>query len=85
MNWEIFGLIAGAITLSAFVPQIFKAYKTKSLKDLSYFLNIFIGLGMLMWIIYGINLGSLSIVLANSIGVVLNVTLLIMKYVYSKR
>ena len=85
MNWEIFGLVAGAITVSGFLPQIIKGYKTKSLNDLSYLLNTLICVGMLMWTIYGIVLGSLSIIVANVVGVTLNLTLLIMKYNYSKK
>lgn len=84
MNWEIFGLVAGAITVSGFLPQIIKGYKTKSLKDLSYLLSTLIGVGMFMWVIYGAVFGSLSIILANTVGVTLNLTLLIMKYKYSK-
>lgn len=84
MNWEIFGLVAGAITVSGFLPQIIKGYKTKSLKDLSYLLSTLIGVGMFMWIIYGIVFGSLSIIVANTVGVILNLTLLVMKYNYSK-
>lgn len=84
MNWEIFGLVAGAITVSGFLPQIIKGYKTKSLNDLSYLLSTLIGVGMFMWIIYGIVFGSLSIIVANVVGVTLNLTLLLMKYNYSK-
>ena len=85
MNWEIFGLVAGAITVSGFLPQIIKGYKTKSLNDLSYLLNTLICVGMLMWIIYGIVFGSLSIIVANVVGVILNLILLIMKYNYSEK
>ena len=85
MNWEIFGLVAGAITVSGFLPQIIKGYKTKSLNDLSYLLSTLIGVGMFMWIIYGIVFGSLSIIVANVVGVTLNLILLIMKYNYSKK
>ena len=85
MNWEVFGLVAGAITVSGFFPQIIKGYQTKSLKDLSYLLSTLIGVGMFMWIIYGVVFGSLSIIVANTVGVILNLTLLIMKYNYSKK
>ena len=84
MNWELFGLAAGAITVSGFIPQIVKGYKTKHLKDLSYMMNALLLLGMTMWFFYGIDKGSVAIVATNLIGMAFNLTLLIMKYYYSK-
>lgn len=84
MNWELFGLAAGAITVFGFVPQIVKGYRTKHLKDLSYLMNALLCLGMGMWLIYGINKKDIAIVAANIVGVALNLTLILMKYHYSK-
>lgn len=84
MNWELFGLVAGIITVSGFVPQIVKGYRTKHLKDLSYMMNALLLLGMTMWFIYGINKRSVAIVATNLVGMAFNLTLLLMKYYYSK-
>ena len=84
MNWELFGLVAGAITVFGFVPQIVKGYRTKQLKDLSYMMNILLGIGMGMWLIYGINKKDTAIIVANIAGVIFNITLMAMKYYYSK-
>ena len=85
MNWELFGMAAGAITSSGFLPQIIKGYRTKKLEDLSYFMNILLGAGMVMWIVYGLHIMSISVVAANLVGVSLNIILIVMKYVYSKK
>ncbi len=85
MNWEIFGLIAGAITASGFVPQIIKGYRTKKLDDISYFLGILIATGMFMWMIYGIHINSLSVIVANILGVCFNLILIVMKYAYARK
>ena len=85
MNWELWGFIAGALTLSGFIPQIIKGFQTKSLKDLSYGLNIFMGVGMFMWLIYGIQIQSISVIVSNAIAVGLNILLISMKYIYSKK
>ncbi len=84
MNWELFGLAAGAITVFGFVPQIIQGYRTKHLKDLSYLMNGLLGIGMGMWLIYGINKKDIAIIAANIVGVLFNVTLILMKYYYSK-
>lgn len=84
MNWEIWGITAGLITSSGFIPQIIKGYRSKSLEDLSYLLNTFLAAGMGMWLVYGIVIRSVSVIVANIIGVVLNLVLIGMKYYYEK-
>ena len=49
----ILGVAAGILILSGWVEQIIKGYKTKSLKDVSKFLMIFISAGAVLWLIYG--------------------------------
>jgi len=39
MNWEIFGIMAGLITSSGFIPQIIKGYKTKKIRRFILFLE----------------------------------------------
>jgi MtN3 and saliva related transmembrane protein len=84
MMWEIWGILAGLITASGYVPQIIKGYKTKRLEDLSYLLNILMGFGLTMWLVYGIAVESIAIILTNLIGIALNLTLILMKYHYSR-
>ncbi|MBU0666885.1 MAG: SemiSWEET family transporter [Nanoarchaeota archaeon] len=83
MNWEIWGVVAGLITVSGYIPQIIKGYRTKKLEDLSYMLNIFMGFGMIMWLVYGFVITSFSVIFAQVLGVSLNVTLIWMKYYYT--
>ena len=85
MMWELWGVVAGLITVSRYIPQIIKGNKSKSLDDLSYFLNILMGSGMEMWMIYGIAIKSFAVVSANILGTILNVTLILMKYTYSRK
>lgn len=84
MNWEIVGFTAGILTTLGFVPQIWKGYKTKHLRDLSYLMNVSLSLGMGLWLIYGISKKDVVIIAANIAGVALNITLIVMKYHYSK-
>ena len=84
MNWQIFGLVAGAVTMAGFVPQIAKGYKTKHLKDLSYMMNVLLLTGMAMWLFYGLNKKDNAILFTNVTGIILNLTLIAMKYHYSK-
>jgi MtN3 and saliva related transmembrane protein len=62
---EIIGLIAAVCTTFAFIPQVIKVWKTKQTKDLSLRMYSIMFIGILLWLVYGIRIDSLSIMLAN--------------------
>ena len=84
MNWQLFGIVAGALTSFGFVPQIIRGWKTKHLNDLSYWMNGLLAFGMGMWLVYGINKRDVAIIAANIAGVTFNLTLMLMKFYYGK-
>ena len=74
---EIIGLIAAVCTTFAFVPQVMKVWKTKQTKDLSLRMYSIMFLGILLWLVYGIIIDSLSIILANVVTATLVGTILV--------
>ena len=76
---EILGFIAAIGTTGAFIPQAYKVYKTKKTEDLSLGTFILFSTGVLLWSIYGLVVGSLSIFLANSLTFLMALYILIMK------
>jgi uncharacterized protein with PQ loop repeat len=34
---DTIGIVAGILVLSSFIPQLYKAYKTKKMQDVSYY------------------------------------------------
>ena len=78
----ILGYFAGALTTISFVPQVIKIWKTKSTKDISLITFIAFCLGVFLWMLYGIILHSLPVIIANSIGLVLGLIILILKIKY---
>ena len=74
---EIIGLIAAVCTSFAFVPQFMKVWKTKQTKDLSLRMYYIMFLGILLWLVYGIIIESLSIILANVVTATLVGTILV--------
>ena len=66
------------------VPQIRKSLKTKKTDDVSKWLIISLIGGLSLWIFYGILKGDIIIVVANAIGVSLNLFLLSLKWRYTK-
>ena len=84
MNVEIFGYIAAILTTAAFLPQLIKTFKTKKADDVSLLTLIMFIIGVLGWIIYGFKISSIPILLANSITLILNLSILISKIYFSK-
>jgi MtN3 and saliva related transmembrane protein len=76
------GLLAGAITTAAGFPQVVRTYRTKHARDISIWQPILLNIGMLLWLVYGIALGDLPLIYANSISIVCYTSLMIMKIIY---
>ena len=84
MNIEIFGYIAAVLTTAAFLPQLIKTLKTKKADDVSLITLIMFIIGVLCWIIYGYQISSIPILIANLITLILNLLILISKIYFSK-
>jgi MtN3 and saliva related transmembrane protein len=78
----LLGVSAGILILSGWVEQIYKGYKTKSLKDVSKFLMIFISAGAALWLIYGVIVSDVFIIGTNIAVIVLMVIVSGMKRRY---
>jgi MtN3 and saliva related transmembrane protein len=74
---EIIGLIAAVCTTFSFIPQVMKVWKTKQTKDLSLRMYSIMFIGVLLWLVYGIRIDSLSIMLANVVTAILVGTILV--------
>jgi len=83
-NIEIVGLAAAALTTAAFVPQVYKTWKTKSADELSLTMYLVFFTGIMLWLAYGILLNSLSIMLANIVTGILVLVLIYFKWRYKK-
>ncbi|MGI0012137.1 MAG: SemiSWEET family sugar transporter [Nitrososphaera sp.] len=82
---SIIGIAAGGLTTSSFVPQIIKAYRTKSMGDVSRYLMGIFATGTVLWIVYGVYKADLVIIGANAVAVAFNIILLCMKFAYAKK
>jgi MtN3 and saliva related transmembrane protein len=80
----ILGIAAGILILSGWVEQIIKGYKTKSLKDVSKYLMVFISGGSILWLIYGIIVSDVFIIGTNIAAIFLMMIVLFMKKRYER-
>ena len=81
----ILGVAAGVLILTGWVDQIYKGYKSKSLKDVSNFLMIFISAGAILWLIYGIIVSDVFIIGTNIAAILLMFIVLVMKKKYDRK
>ncbi len=79
------GYVAGVLTTFGSVPQIIRALRTKSTKDLSYTSLVVIDTGAITWTIYGILLRNGPLIVWDIITFVMYSTLIALKYKYDKQ
>ena len=77
--YESVGFLAAILTTTGFVPQVYKIYKEKNAKGVSLTMYIILFIGVLLWLVYGILIGSLSIIIANGITAMLQLLVIIFK------
>jgi len=78
----IIGLAAAAITVVSLFPQLVKIWKTKSTKDISLGMFLLFCGGVFLWFVYGILMQDLPIIVANFLGFIQTLIILIFKVKY---
>jgi MtN3 and saliva related transmembrane protein len=78
------GFVATGFAVSSTVPQISKALRTKKSDDISLRFIVVLIIGLSFWVIYGIGKRDVVLIIGNSIAVILNTILLILKIKYSR-
>ncbi|MHB1173614.1 MAG: SemiSWEET transporter [Sulfuriferula sp.] len=78
------GLVAGTLTTVAFIPQVIKIWRSKKADDISVSMFLIFTVGVALWMIYGIQIASLPVMLANAVTMMLALVILILKYRYRK-
>ncbi len=76
---EWLGVVAGVLTTSAFVPQVARTWRTGSARDFSLPMLLMFCTGLVLWLAYGLMLGSAGLVVANGITLPLALYILSVK------
>ena len=82
MNITHLGLLAGVITTAAGIPQVVRAYRTKSVGDISIWQPVLLVVGMALWLVYGVIIDDLPLISANAFSLVCYAFLIIFKIIY---
>jgi MtN3 and saliva related transmembrane protein len=82
---ELIGLLAGFCTTLSLVPQLHRMWKAKSAHDLSLAMFFVFGVGVVLWLLYGIGIRSLAVITTNSVSLVLVVVIFSLAVHYEHR
>jgi MtN3 and saliva related transmembrane protein len=81
---EMVGLTAGCMTTCSFIPQVVRTYRSRSVKDISLRMYLLMSAGVLLWVVYGAMIGSVSVMTANVVSFILTAAIVIMKIVFGR-
>ena len=62
------GYIAAVLTMTGFIPQLIKTYRTKSASDISIITILQISLGCLLWLVHGVQVHDPALVMASIVS-----------------
>ena len=80
----LLGLAAATLTTAAFVPQVVKVWRSRSAADLSVATLLVFSVGLVLWLVYGIRVGSPPVIVGNAVTLALNLVILMLKRRYDR-
>lgn len=79
------GTVAAVCTTVSFLPQLLTVWRRKSGHGVSLVMFLLFSFGVLLWLVYGIILGSFPLILANSVTLTLALAIIVLKLRYDRR
>ena len=81
----LFGIIAGIVLIIAYIPQIRKTYRLKKTDEISLGLFAMVGIGIAMWVGYGLYIRDYIVFTMNLLLLGFNLTVVAMKIIYDRK
>jgi MtN3 and saliva related transmembrane protein len=78
------GTAAGLLSMISFVPQVIKIWREKRADGVSLNTYLATAAGFILWIVYGVMLGSWPIAVSNSVNLLLSAAILVLRWRYGK-
>ena len=83
MNWiQLVGHAGALLTSITFVPQLHKAWTSKSVGDLSITMMVIVFCSNIVWIVYGVTLMLWPVILANAVVALVSFVLIYLKFAF---
>lgn len=81
---DALGYLAATLTTVSFVPQAWRTFRTKDVSGISVKMYTLFTLGVAVWLAYGIVLGEVPMMIANSTTLMLAIPVLVMRIKYGR-
>jgi MtN3 and saliva related transmembrane protein len=82
MPADLLGYLAAFCTTGAFLPQVIQAWKTRDTRAISLPMYLVFVSGVLLWLLYGLQINNWPMTIANVVTLVLAGAVLVMKLRY---
>jgi MtN3 and saliva related transmembrane protein len=79
---EIVGHFGAFLSSVTFIPQVYKAWQTKSVGDLSLTMMIIVFTSTIVWLVYGVSKMIWPVIVCNSVICALSVLLIYFKFTF---
>ncbi|AMJ60753.1 SemiSWEET family sugar transporter [Bosea sp. PAMC 26642] len=76
---EIIGFVAALLTTGSWVPQAWRTIRTRDTRSISLWMQVLFAAGTAMWLTYGLMISSWPVVVANTLTLVLVLSILALK------
>jgi MtN3 and saliva related transmembrane protein len=79
---SLVGFLAAICTTTAYIPQVVRAWRTRSTHDLSLKMYVIMTTGTALWLLYGIINIDWPLIAANTVSLGLTLSILFLKFRY---
>ena len=78
-------ILAPTVSCLQFIPQLWKMHTTKNVKDISFYSLLLLLFSNMLWLAHGIFIMDLSIIVADLVGLIVNITVIILFFIHRKK
>ncbi|SFK41901.1 MtN3 and saliva related transmembrane protein [Mesorhizobium albiziae] len=79
---EMVGALAAAVTTLCWLPQIAKMIRERQTQGVSLVANLVLSTGLVLWMVYGVLIGSWPVIVANAVTLALILAIVGLKLRY---
>jgi len=80
----IVSILAPILTFCQLIPQLYKTYKTKRVKDLSIHTILIIFLSNVLWFIHGIHIQDITLIFSGIVSSIISFLMLVLYFIHNK-
>jgi MtN3 and saliva related transmembrane protein len=85
LSITIVGSVAATLTTVAFLPQVVRVWRLRDARDISLPTFLIFSVGLAAWLVYGLDIGSIPVIAANALTLVLAVLMVALKVKFDRR